>query len=504
MKRIFFATILIFSIFFQLTPASSVTEIKIKVNTTYKVARTPMGKFQPIPLDDRVFLKSTSEFLTPKEDQLFWIDKNFKVNALVLNSKQLAGPGGFIAFNNQYFFTAYMKAEKRVTNNEDSVLSLDKNNKVRKWDTPGYDNCRIGYALREFLYLTCYVDGRSQTYNRNRVGSSSDTQNFDIEAIFAISKSNTITKIDLPTKSTLDAIWLGNGQLLLQSDSTNPSQLSYYYLENGKVTYQFDLPDSVRVRALTSLGWTLNIPKDFDKSQPGCPSITVLSPEGQFMQVDSPQVCTGNAVDEIKAGMTMVAALSMHGFSGGKNYELQGEQECRKLFKAKSPRFIGFFNGKVLCYDDQSRTDNLIHAFPSTYKNQNLPAVPFPSIKQSAVPKAGYPCPVVVNTGKENGPKVLGFKFNATGQNFVRIGDGTNSEVKEPAGLVGCYADFETLSDSPEGNTYAVGTINHDSAGYYWLNQAGVKWGLTLSGSIMITDKDNPYYSDGNKFMLTR
>ena len=206
----------------------------------------------------------------------------------------------------------------------------------------------------------------------------------------------------------------------------------------------------------------------------------------------------------MKAGMTMAAALAMHGFNGGKNYELQGEQECRKVFKAKSPRFIGFFNGKVLCYDYQPRTDNLIHAFPSKYKYQNLPADLFPSIKQSTVPKASNPCPIVVNTGKENGPKVLGFKFNATGQNFVRIGDGTNTGVKEPAGLVGCYADFETLSDSPEGNTYAVGTINHDSTGYYWLNQAGVKWGLTLSGSIMITDNDNPYYSDGNQFILKR
>lgn len=112
-------------------------------------------------------------------------------------------------------------------------------------------------------------------------------------------------------------------------------------------------------------------------------------------------------------------------------------------------------------------------------------------------------CPDVVNTAKKSEPLVLGFYYDGTRQNFVRIADGTTSAVTSPASLVGCYADLATLA-SPEGNTWSIGTINHDKTGYYWQNAYGVKWGLTLSGSTMITAKDAPYYSDGHLFTLKK
>jgi len=112
-------------------------------------------------------------------------------------------------------------------------------------------------------------------------------------------------------------------------------------------------------------------------------------------------------------------------------------------------------------------------------------------------------CPDVVNTAKKSEPLVLGFYYDGTRQNFVRIADGTTSAVTTPTSLVGCYADLTTLA-SPEGNTWSIGTINHDKTGYYWQNAYGVKWGLTLSGSTMITAKDAPYYSDGKQFILKK
>jgi hypothetical protein len=130
---------------------------------------------------------------------------------------------------------------------------------------------------------------------------------------------------------------------------------------------------------------------------------------------------------------------------------------------------------------------------------------PAPVADPSARKSGEWPgdCPDVVNTAKKSEPLVLGFYYDGTRQNFVRIADGTTSAVTAPASLVGCYADLTTLA-SPEGNTWSIGTINHDKTGYYWLNAYGVRWGLTLSGSTMITAKDAPYYSDGHLFTLKK
>jgi hypothetical protein len=130
---------------------------------------------------------------------------------------------------------------------------------------------------------------------------------------------------------------------------------------------------------------------------------------------------------------------------------------------------------------------------------------PAPVTDPSARKSGEWPgdCPDVVNTAKKSEPLVLGFYYDGTRQNFVRIADGTTSAVTSPASLVGCYADLTTLA-SPEGNTWSIGTINHDKTGYYWLNAYGVRWGLTLSGSTMITAKDAPYYSDGHLFTLKK
>jgi hypothetical protein len=111
-------------------------------------------------------------------------------------------------------------------------------------------------------------------------------------------------------------------------------------------------------------------------------------------------------------------------------------------------------------------------------------------------------CPVVIDTVKALQPKVLGFKFDGTGQTFTRLVNGNFTPSLQPDNLVGCYANLYDFNANPKtANGWQIGSINRDSSGYYWTNAAGVRWGLTLSGSILTTDKDNPYYDKGRQFI---
>ncbi len=110
-------------------------------------------------------------------------------------------------------------------------------------------------------------------------------------------------------------------------------------------------------------------------------------------------------------------------------------------------------------------------------------------------------CPAVIDTVGGAQPKISGFKFDASGgENYMRLTDGGSTAVTSPGNLLGCYADIPSLN-TPQGNAWHVGTINRDANGFYWQNAAGVRWGLTLSGTILITDKSNPYYDKGHQFI---
>ena len=110
-------------------------------------------------------------------------------------------------------------------------------------------------------------------------------------------------------------------------------------------------------------------------------------------------------------------------------------------------------------------------------------------------------CPTVIDSVQTEQPKVAGFTFEGTKEVFLRLVDGGSTAVSDPANLIGCYADFSSLA-GPTPNGYHIGTISRDSTGFYWQNAAGVRWGLTLSGNVLITDKNNPYYSLGNRFVI--
>ena len=124
-------------------------------------------------------------------------------------------------------------------------------------------------------------------------------------------------------------------------------------------------------------------------------------------------------------------------------------------------------------------------------------------IQAAGVGDAKWPakCPAVMDTVGGSQPKISGYKFDGSGgENYMRLVDGGSTAVTSPGNLLGCYADIPSLSGA-QGNAWHIGTINRDASGYYWQNAAGARWGLTLSGTILITDKGNPYYDKGHQFI---
>ena len=127
-----------------------------------------------------------------------------------------------------------------------------------------------------------------------------------------------------------------------------------------------------------------------------------------------------------------------------------------------------------------------------------------PPIQPAGVGDPTWPvkCPAVIDTVKVPQPKILGFKFDGTGEVFTRLADSTSTVSKEPSDIVGCYVVLNWFLPNPKNaNGFHIGTISRDDSGYYWENASGVRWGLSLSGSILMTDKDNPYYATGRQFI---
>ena len=128
---------------------------------------------------------------------------------------------------------------------------------------------------------------------------------------------------------------------------------------------------------------------------------------------------------------------------------------------------------------------------------------PSGQIQPAGIGDAKWPakCPAVIDSVGGAQPKISGYKFDGSGgENFMRLVDGGSTAVTTPGNVVGCYADIASLN-GPQANGYHIGTISRDATGYYWQNAAGVRWGLTLSGSILVTDKSNPYYDKGHNFI---
>ena len=167
-----------------------------------------------------------------------------------------------------------------------------------------------------------------------------------------------------------------------------------------------------------------------------------------------------------------------------------------------SPAKLGEVNelfSSLLANPEEQRAIRPIRAFSS-------PSDPLPSAGVIQLAGAGDPawpakCPSVVDKVGGPQPQVTSFYYDGYQRDFLRLDVNSGTPVKGPHDLIGCYADLKDLT-SHIGNGYHIGSINRDARGYFWLNAQGVKFGLTLSGTTLITDKDNPYYDDGHQFIL--
>jgi hypothetical protein len=205
--------------------------------------------------------------------------------------------------------------------------------------------------------------------------------------------------------------------------------------------------------------------------------------------------------------------------------EVAAEKICATLSKGKA-KGKTMFNGYAICRQDQKL---VAYPYPEWKMPQSTPGV-LPVINQTssnAEPQSakrqaagvGDPtwpvkCPEFVDEpyrfGSPKGlipglyetpqPKVLGFNYD--GGKFTRLEDGTYNPSKEPGNLIGCYAILSNfIPNSKNANFYHIGTISRDSMGYYWQNASGSRVGLTLSGTILTTDKSKARENQGKQFV---
>lgn len=189
---------------------------------------------------------------------------------------------------------------------------------------------------------------------------------------------------------------------------------------------------------------------------------------------------------------------------------LAAEKYCPIVSKGKSIGAQTMFNGYAICTVGK---DLMAYPVPA-WKPPKAPDRLFPLIKQVNTltsqeiqpqgvgePSWMYKCPAVRDIKPATHPRVLGFKFDGTGQTFTRLADGSTKPSTQPDGLVGCYVDLPSHDSGMGKNGWGIGAISRGSSGYYWTNAAGVRWGLSLSGSILTTGKESPYYDKGRQFI---
>lgn len=120
-------------------------------------------------------------------------------------------------------------------------------------------------------------------------------------------------------------------------------------------------------------------------------------------------------------------------------------------------------------------------------------------------PSWGAACPEAIDTTPSlSTPKVRGFRFTGTGQEFKLLVEGGTQYVTDLQSVIGCYVSEPFIYGTANNPDWQIGTINRDSAGFYFKNAAKITWRLTLSTDkkYFTTAQGSPYYSNGNRFNL--
>lgn len=120
-------------------------------------------------------------------------------------------------------------------------------------------------------------------------------------------------------------------------------------------------------------------------------------------------------------------------------------------------------------------------------------------------PSWGAACPEAIDTTPSLPvPKVRGFKFTGTGQEFKLLVEGGTQYVTGLQSVIGCYVSEPFIYGTANNPDWQIGTINRDSAGFYFKNAAKITWRLTLSTDkkYFTTAPGSTYYNNGNRFNL--
>ena len=113
-------------------------------------------------------------------------------------------------------------------------------------------------------------------------------------------------------------------------------------------------------------------------------------------------------------------------------------------------------------------------------------------------------CPEVVDaTPQLPTPKTILLR-SPSGQEFKLLSKDSVEFVKEPQGIIGCYVYEEYVINPNLSPAWQIGALNRDLNGYYFKNQAGVTWRLTLNTQTLVleTEPGSLYYKQGGGFRL--
>ena len=115
-------------------------------------------------------------------------------------------------------------------------------------------------------------------------------------------------------------------------------------------------------------------------------------------------------------------------------------------------------------------------------------------------------CPEVIDaTPQLPTPKTI-FLRSPSGQPLKLLAKDSVEFVTEPQSIVGCYVFEEYVINSNTSPAWQIGALNRDSQGFYFRNQAGITWRLTLNTETLIleTEPGSLYYAPGSGFGLDR
>ena len=156
----------------------------------------------------------------------------------------------------------------------------------------------------------------------------------------------------------------------------------------------------------------------------------------------------------------------------------------------------------MLGYVNRTRTRSLIAAILITC---NLFAyLQSASALERKKPNWLASCPEVVDaTPQLPTPKTILLR-SPSGQEFKLLSKDSVEFVKEPQGIIGCYVYEEYVINPNLSPAWQIGALNRDLNGYYFKNQAGVTWRLTLNTQTLVleTEPGSLYYNQGGGFRL--